>query len=136
MYRTDTAGITQPLRFQGQYHDGESGLYYKRHRYYDPGVGRYLSPDPIGLAGGINLYQYAPNPLSWIDPLGLTGWQIDGDRTTAILQGGPFKEKYYKDGKKGLWWSRDTTGHGGSAYKVYRENSTSLEWIADADKDG
>ncbi|MCK7431184.1 RHS repeat-associated core domain-containing protein [Enterobacter chengduensis] len=67
----DTAGINQPLRFQGQYHDAESGLYYNRHRYYDPGVGRYLSPDPVGLAGGINLYSYVPNPLGWIDPLGL-----------------------------------------------------------------
>ncbi|UWX93372.1 DUF6531 domain-containing protein [Enterobacter mori] len=68
----DTAGINQPLRFQGQYHDAESGLYYNRHRYYDPGVGRYLSPDPVGLAGGLNTYAYAPNPLSWIDPLGLS----------------------------------------------------------------
>ncbi|EBQ8734900.1 RHS repeat-associated core domain-containing protein [Salmonella enterica] len=41
-------------------------------RYYAPECGRFVSQDPIGLAGGINLYQYAPNPLSWIDPLGLT----------------------------------------------------------------
>ncbi|MBS7443885.1 RHS repeat-associated core domain-containing protein [Enterobacter sp. 120016] len=72
VHHADTAGINQPLRFQGQYHDGESGLYYNRHRYYDPGVGRYLSPDPVGLAGGINLYAYVKNPLTWIDPLGLT----------------------------------------------------------------
>ncbi|MGG1929223.1 RHS repeat-associated core domain-containing protein [Enterobacter soli] len=52
VHHVDTAGINQPLRFQGQYHDAESGLYYNRHRYYDPGVGRYLSPDPVGLAGG------------------------------------------------------------------------------------
>ncbi|WP_033851964.1 RHS repeat-associated core domain-containing protein, partial [Yersinia wautersii] len=36
-------------------------------------VGRFITPDPIGLAGGLNLYQYAPNPLGWIDPLGLAG---------------------------------------------------------------
>ncbi|WP_415378159.1 MULTISPECIES: hypothetical protein [Enterobacterales] len=88
------------------------------------------------MAGGVNPYGYVKNPLTWIDPLGLTGWQIDGDRTTEILQGGPFKEKYYKDGKTGLWWSKDTTGHGGSAYKVYRGNATSLEWVADADENG
>ncbi|RQU99004.1 RHS repeat-associated core domain-containing protein [Burkholderia cenocepacia] len=41
-----------------------------RHRYYDPSSGRFVSKDPLGLAGGINAYQYVPNPISWIDPLG------------------------------------------------------------------
>lgn len=63
--------VWQPLRFQGQYYDAETGLHYNRFRYYDPDVGRFVSQDPIGLAGGLNLYQYAPNPLSWVDPLGL-----------------------------------------------------------------
>jgi RHS repeat-associated protein len=61
-----------PLRFQGQYYDSETGLHYNRFRYYDPDSGRFVSQDPIGLQGGNNLYQYAPNPISWIDPLGLT----------------------------------------------------------------
>ena len=61
----------QPLRFQGQYHDAETGLHYNRFRYYDPDIGRFISQDPIGLLGGNNLYQYAPNPVGWIDPLGL-----------------------------------------------------------------
>ncbi|SDT88688.1 RHS repeat-associated core domain-containing protein [Halopseudomonas salegens] len=61
----------QNLRFQGQYHDEETGLHYNRFRYYDPDCGRFASQDPIGLAGGVNTYQYAPNPISWIDPLGL-----------------------------------------------------------------
>ncbi|MFJ2323593.1 RHS repeat-associated core domain-containing protein [Pseudomonas sp. NPDC087817] len=64
--------LDQPLRFQGQYFDGESGLHYNRHRYYDPRLGRYLTPDPIKLAGGLNQYQYVPNPTGWVDPLGLT----------------------------------------------------------------
>ncbi len=63
--------VYQPLRYQGQYFDAETGLHYNRFRYYDPDAGRFISQDPIGLAGGINLYQYAPNPLSWIDPFGL-----------------------------------------------------------------
>ena len=47
-------------------------MYYNRFRYYDCDVGQYLSADPTGLAGGINPYGYVLNPLSWIDPLGLT----------------------------------------------------------------
>ncbi|KVP96186.1 hypothetical protein WL02_10175 [Burkholderia ubonensis] len=62
-----------PIRFQGQYHDDETGLHYNRHRYYDPNSGRFISKDPIGLAGGINVYRYAPNPVQWVDPLGLSG---------------------------------------------------------------
>jgi RHS repeat-associated protein len=68
----EKAGIKNPFRFQGQYFDEESGLHYNRYRYYDPHSGRFVSKDPIGLAGGINLHQYAPNPLQWVDPLGLT----------------------------------------------------------------
>ncbi|ANI28418.1 type IV secretion protein Rhs [Yersinia entomophaga] len=59
------------LKFAGQLLDEESGLHYNRFRYYDPQACCYLSPDPIGLAGGLNLYAYVPNPLTWIDPLGL-----------------------------------------------------------------
>ncbi|MFG0634857.1 RHS repeat-associated core domain-containing protein [Pseudomonas sp. xss_2] len=60
------------LRFQGQYLDVETGLHYNRYRYYDPQVGRFVSADPIGYAGGLNLYQYAPNPVEWVDRLGLS----------------------------------------------------------------
>ncbi|WP_434604520.1 RHS repeat protein [Pseudomonas sp. Z4-7] len=63
--------LTQPLRFQGQYHDLESGLHYNRHRYYNPDTGRYLTPDPSKLAGGLNGYRYTLNPTGWVDPLGL-----------------------------------------------------------------
>ncbi|NUU69217.1 type IV secretion protein Rhs, partial [Enterobacteriaceae bacterium BIT-l23] len=63
--------INQPLRYAGQYADSETGLHYNLFRYYDPGVGRFTTQDPIGLQGGLNLYQYAPNPLGWVDPLGL-----------------------------------------------------------------
>ena len=65
------AGCAQNLRMQGQYLDRETGLHYNLFRYYDPDCGRFTQQDPIGLAGGLNLYQYAPNPLSYIDPLGL-----------------------------------------------------------------
>jgi RHS repeat-associated protein len=60
----------QNLRFQGQYLDREIGLHYNTFRFYDPDVGRFTTPDPIGLAGGINLYRFAPNPIGWVDPKG------------------------------------------------------------------
>ncbi|MCX8642520.1 RHS domain-containing protein [Gilliamella sp. B3781] len=62
--------IQQNLRYQGQYLDRETGLHYNTFRYYDPDIGRFTQPDPIGLLGGFNLYQYAPNSLMWIDPWG------------------------------------------------------------------
>ncbi|HDX7282367.1 polymorphic toxin type 34 domain-containing protein, partial [Escherichia coli] len=55
----------------GQQYDEESGLYYNRHRYYDPLQGRYITQDPIGLKGGWNFYQYPLNPVTNTDPLGL-----------------------------------------------------------------
>ncbi|WP_139838925.1 RHS repeat-associated core domain-containing protein, partial [Xenorhabdus vietnamensis] len=60
------------IKFAGQWLDEESGLVYNRFRYYSPVAGQYLTPDPIGLHGGENLYAYVPNPLTWIDPLGLS----------------------------------------------------------------
>ncbi|KEZ00740.1 hypothetical protein GQ57_39165, partial [Burkholderia sp. MSh2] len=79
------AGIRNPIRFQGQYFDHETGLHYNRHRYYDPNSGRFICKDPIGLAGGINVFQYAPNPISWIDPLGLHCILADTD---LVCRGG------------------------------------------------
>ena len=74
------AELRTPIRFQGQYHDHETGLHYNRYRYYDPEVGRFVGKDPIGYAGGLNVYQYAPNPIGWVDPLGL-------DRITNAVEG-------------------------------------------------
>ncbi|MFD4479661.1 RHS repeat-associated core domain-containing protein [Streptomyces sp. NPDC058471] len=61
-----------PLRFPGQYYDPETGLHYNYFRHYDPETARYLSSDPIGLAGGFAPHSYVPNPFTWIDPLGLS----------------------------------------------------------------
>ena len=60
----------QNLRFQGQYLDRETGLHFNTFRFYDPDVGRFTTPDPIGLQGGLNLYLYGANPFTWSDPLG------------------------------------------------------------------
>lgn len=82
----DVAEIDNPLRFQGQYFDAETGLHYNRHRYYNPGTGRFLTPDPIKLAGGLNNYQYVPNPTGWVDPLGLSG-ECPGGETCSPPRG-------------------------------------------------
>jgi RHS repeat-associated protein len=68
-------GESTPWRFPGQYFDEESGLHYNFHRYYLPGAGRYISPDPLGLAPAPNPYGYPTNPTGWVDPLGLNPCQ-------------------------------------------------------------
>jgi RHS repeat-associated protein len=60
-----------------------SGLTYKRNRYYDPGTGQFTQQDPIGIAGGLNLYGYANgDPINFSDPFGLkadTLWSTEGE---------------------------------------------------------
>ncbi len=67
----DKPTITSNLRLPGQYEDAETGLHYNFRRYYDSETGRYVSQDPIGLEGGVNVYSYANgNPILYIDPRG------------------------------------------------------------------
>jgi len=153
------AGFRNPIRFQGQYFDEETGLHYNRYRYYDPVSGRFISNDPIGLLGGIHLQQYAPNPTEWIDPLGLNRtsgagrkpesskpnqnpkcsecrrpWEVNRyDRLCDGHVPGVGRVKYFHDPKTRQWWSPDQTGHGGSAWKVYNSDGS---WRADADRYG
>ena len=61
------------LRFPGQYYDKDSGQFYNHNRYYNPELGRYMEPDPIGLEGGLNMFAYAgSNPVMNVDPSGLS----------------------------------------------------------------
>jgi RHS repeat-associated protein len=58
-------------RLPGQYFDQETGLHYNYYRDYDPTLGRYMQPDPIGLEGGVNRYAYVENnPIRYVDPQG------------------------------------------------------------------
>ncbi|HEV2693075.1 MAG TPA: RHS repeat-associated core domain-containing protein [Verrucomicrobiae bacterium] len=69
---SNSTGVTNNLRFPGQYFDAESGLNYNLNRDYDPTIGRYIQNDPIGLVGGISLYGYATgNALNQADSSGL-----------------------------------------------------------------
>jgi len=75
-----------PLRYTGQYLDVETGNYYLRARYYDPSAGRFMTRDPIGFAGGINLYTYCGNnPVNAIDPLGLDTYLLFFDPLEKIF---------------------------------------------------
>ncbi len=70
----DGVEVEQPFRFPGQYEDTETGLYYNYFRDYDSSLGRYIEADPIGLAGGVNLYLYViGNPIDLADPFGMFG---------------------------------------------------------------
>jgi RHS repeat-associated protein len=61
-----------PFRYQGQYQDEETGLYYNRFRYYDPGIGSYISQDTIGLLGyNPTLYGYVRDVNDMVDTVGL-----------------------------------------------------------------
>lgn len=108
--------IEQNLRFQGQYFDDETGLHYSTFRYYDPEIGRFATQDPIGLLGGINLYQYAVNPLGWLDPL---GWAGNPANATHIAYEG------VKDGKPYIGYaSKPGLGHSAQDVLGYRYSST------------
>ena len=72
-----------PWRFPGQYEDDETGHYYNRHRYLHPDQGRYISPDPIGLAGGLRAYAYVDDPMGEVDILGLAKADRSWTRTNT-----------------------------------------------------
>ncbi|MEI8631813.1 RHS repeat-associated core domain-containing protein [Vibrio sp. PP-XX7] len=84
--------IPNPIRLPGQYADEESGLYYNRFRYYHPQDGSYLSKDPIGLLGGINLYDYPRDPVNW----GIR-WGCKGRVVVLVLTGKEIRLKHMKD---------------------------------------
>ena len=110
----------QNLRYQGQYLDRDTGLHYNTFRYYDADMGRFVCQDPIGLAGGMNLYQYAPNALDWIDPWGwarkykssgkpphnATG-TLSNDSTGEVSQSKPYRSGNMTEEEKALGFPRN-----------------------------
>ena len=71
------SNVVNNFRFPGQYYDEETGLHYNYHRYYDPATGRYMTTDPLGLEGGLNLFTYVDNnPINFLDILGLAKYRV------------------------------------------------------------
>ncbi|HBL4909289.1 TPA: glycohydrolase toxin TNT-related protein, partial [Enterobacter hormaechei] len=109
---TQVSGYSQNLRMQGQYLDRETGLHYNLFRYYDPDCGRFTQQDPIGLAGGINLYQYAPNALGWVDPWGLSRcqneWNGFQSKSRGVFKTRADASKAYKLWKNQDWQSLES----------------------------
>ncbi|MFJ8671098.1 putative T7SS-secreted protein [Streptomyces sp. NPDC093589] len=98
-WKADAIAYT-PLRFPGQYFDPETQLHYNYHRHYDPSTGRYLSPDPLGLAPSPNPSTYVRNPHSLTDPLGLMScdgvkpvYRGDARSPDEIMKNGGFMPK-------------------------------------------
>ena len=91
--------ITMNLRFPGQYYDEETGLNYNMGRYYNPKLGRYMTPDPVGGSPNnpqsFNQYPYVENnPINYVDPLGLTlktNWEFFWD---WVLEKGQSEREY------------------------------------------
>ena len=99
-----------PFKYQGQYEDAETGLYYNRFRYYDPNAGSYISQDPIGLEGDtLNLYNYVVDNNDGIDPL---SEEYENVSTFVYCHGNPIclfdpdgQGDYYTNG--GVWLGSD-----------------------------
>jgi len=78
------SSITNPFRYTGRELDSETGLYYFRARYYDSGIGRFMSEDPLGTSGGFNLFEYVLNdPINLYDPSGLKGTKPQRPQVSA-----------------------------------------------------
>ena len=71
-----TGSATNPLRFAGQYFDGESGMYYLRARYYEPNLGQFITRDPLTHTTRQPYSYAADDPLNTVDPTGLVCFQF------------------------------------------------------------
>lgn len=103
-----------PLRFPGQYFDEETGLAYNYKRYYDAQTGQYISPDPIGIEGGLNIYAYCSNPVTASDPYGLAHGMFFEVRDNEGTEIGPDPGKSNKPGD----WSPLQSGKNGKPFKA------------------
>ena len=103
--KASASGVSSnnPNKYTGRKDDG-AGLYYYRARYYSPSLQRFISEDPIGLLGGINVYTYVDNnPTNFTDPSGLKPWDPfgDGGYAAGARGGWPPRTPPWENGR---WW--------------------------------
>ncbi|WP_156595019.1 hypothetical protein [Citrobacter amalonaticus] len=133
--------LEQLIRLPGQQWDKETGLYYNRHRYYDPAQGRYITQDPIGLMGGWSLYLYPLNPIEYIDPLGLDTYMCTiplhtlggtGTRSGPDIWGNPFYHQYLcVDNGKGGYTCGGQDRTGAAVFPGSKGKATNDTWPTD-----
>ena len=93
---TSTSSVESPFRLLGQYEDRATGLCYTRFRYFDAEVGRWCSPDPLGIRGGRNLLGFDGNPVHHVDPLGLCAQMGQFPPGSKIIGGHPPNSVLYE----------------------------------------
>ncbi|MFO0576889.1 MAG: DUF6531 domain-containing protein [Polyangia bacterium] len=131
-----------------QYFDTESNLYYNRYRYYDSHIDSFVSPDLLGIGPAVNLYAYAPNNISWSDPLGLNCIPWSSKRikdADNLLEGGQKKvyvgsrseaEELFLGRYQGHGY-KNTTGMTGPEVKnLFGEKKGTYHWDTQLDSTG
>jgi RHS repeat-associated protein len=124
---TAASSINNPFQYTGREWDSETGLYYYRARYYETASGRFVSEDPVGFGGGINVYAYVKNdPVDFIDPTGLECWQ-SSPWTQIPSMWGPDGPSPYLTITDGVNWVR--TGWSYSGLGIDKTHCV-CKWVA------
>jgi RHS repeat-associated protein len=123
---------TTDLRLLGQIADEETGLHYNRFRYFDPEIGRFIAQDPVGPAGGLNLYEQDPNTIGWVDPFGLAPFKSPHQATATVFgpKGGNLGSESFDSRFKPGWSAAIKRGEmsSGSARRKCHTEFKALEW--------
>ena len=115
------AARMNPFRFSTQFTDGDTGLSYYGYRYYNPSTGRWLNRDPLGLAGGLNLYGSVGNdPVNWFDDFGMAG------NPANARPGGyfPINEEIMR----GEYYNRDPAARRWTTAEEISRRETQMHW--------
>jgi RHS repeat-associated protein len=90
---SQTGTLSQPFKFSTKMYDKQTGLSYFGYRFYSPATGRWMTRDPIGIAGGLNLYGFVgDDPIDWVDPFGLDTYMCTKPLDAISGQGSPGKK--------------------------------------------